>query len=129
VVHGLRPVRADEGRDSRYFVVVSEMSRGFDLDLTVHPTGITLSVRGDLDLATAPTLVQRVATVDAEPGAEFTVDLTNVGFCDSAGINALVGLRKRCDAHGWLLKVVHPQPTVRRMLVDFTGLGDYLNVR
>jgi len=56
------------------------------------------------------------------------VDVAGVDFCDSAGISALIGLRQRCDEAGWLLRVVNPQPAVRRMLVDYTGLGEYLNV-
>jgi anti-sigma B factor antagonist len=110
---------------------VSQTPAGLGLVITAHPTGVTLSVSGDLDLGTAPQLTRRAAEIiqaGAGFGSELTVDLANVEFCDSVGISALVGMRKRCDEFGWLLKVVHPQSAVRRMLVDFTGLGDYLNV-
>jgi anti-anti-sigma factor len=63
-----------------------------------------------------------------EAGAELTVDLSAFGFCDSACIGALVALRKQCEDEGWFMRTVHPQQAVRRILVDFTGLGEYLNV-
>ena len=56
------------------------------------------------------------------------VDLSDATFLSSIGISALVRLRQRCDKQGWVMRVVNPQPAVRRVLVDFTGLGDYLNV-
>ena len=66
---------------------------------------------------------------DDRSGSELTVDMTAVGFCDSAGIGALVTLRHRCDERGWRLRVVNLQPPLRRMLVEFSGLGEYLNVQ
>jgi anti-anti-sigma factor len=66
---------------------------------------------------------------DDHPGAELTIDMAAVGFCDSAGIGALVTLRHRCDERGWRLRLVNLQPALRRMLVEFSGLGEYLNVQ
>ena len=83
---------------------------------------------GQLDLSTAGRLGEVRDLIGPEPGLELTVDLGSVEFCDSAGINALVGLRQRCDQVGWAMRVINPQPPVRRVLVDFTGLGGYLNV-
>jgi anti-sigma B factor antagonist len=99
------------------------------VDVTTHSSGVTVAVSGDMDLSTSPVLLERLAAVAlGEVGGELTIDLANVPFCDSAGITALIGLRQRCEQSGWLLRVANPQPAVRRMLVDFTGLGDYLNV-
>jgi anti-anti-sigma factor len=84
-----------------------------------------------MDLATAGLVADRTRelfTLEADAGAELTVDLSGVRFCDSAGIAALVALRKQCEERGWFMRTVHPQPAVRRILVDFTGLGEYLNI-
>jgi anti-sigma B factor antagonist len=91
--------------------------------------GVTVEVDGDLDLSTARHLLERaIGFVDGAAPATMTVNLSGVGFCDSAGISVLVLLRQRCEESGWRFQVVGTQDRVRRMLVDFTGLGDYLNV-
>jgi anti-sigma B factor antagonist len=103
--------------------------QGFSVHVTTHATGITAAVSGELDIATSGVTYDQVAPlITGEPGGELTLELGEVTFCDSAGINALVALRKQCDSQGWFLRVVNLQPGVRRVLVDFTGLGDYLNV-
>jgi anti-sigma B factor antagonist len=103
--------------------------QGFSVEVTTHSTGVTAAVSGELDIATSSATYARIAPcLTGDPGAELTLDLGQVTFCDSAGINALVSLRKQCDSQGWLLRVVNLQPPVHRVLVDFTGLGDYLNV-
>ena len=99
------------------------------VDITTDSGGATLRVDGDLDLASAPLLMDRAVPVLGPGGGELTVDLTGVGFCDSTGIGALIKLRQRCDQSGWRLRTVNLQPPVRRIVVDFGGLGDYLNVR
>jgi anti-sigma B factor antagonist len=98
------------------------------VDVTADAAGATLKVDGDLDLASAPLLMDRTIPVLAPGGGELTVDLTGVGFCDSSGITALIRLRQLCDQSGWRLRTVNLQPPVRRIVVDFGGLGDYLNV-
>jgi len=101
---------------------------GVAVELIIHDAGVTAAVTGDLDLNTSPVLLDQVGGVFEGEPSELTMDLTGVAFCDSAGISALIGLRQRGAERGWVLRVVNPQPAVRRMLVDFTGLGDYLNV-
>jgi len=96
--------------------------------VTRDASGVTVAVEGELDLGTSPRLVAQAAVIDDQPGRQLTVDLSGVGFCDSAGISALLHLRQQCDHAGWVLRVVGPQPAVRRVLVDFTGLGTYLNI-
>jgi len=99
------------------------------VDITSEDSGVKIGVQGDLDLAGAPAFSAAVADIpDRGPGELVTVDLTEVPFCDSAGISALVSLRQHCDGHRWLLQTVGAQPAVRRMLVHYTGLGDFLNV-
>jgi anti-anti-sigma factor len=99
------------------------------LAVTVHDTGVTIAMVGDLDMLGASRFSAAVdGIVDQEPGQEVTLDLSQVGFCDSVGIGALVALRKRCDQSRWPLRIIGTQPAVRRLLVDYTGLGEFLNV-
>jgi anti-anti-sigma factor len=100
------------------------------VDLVPDPDGATVVVTGDLDLATARSLTTAaLGAVDSSEDRLLTLDLSGVGFCDSAGINALVDIRQSVVDQGWRLRVIRLQPAVHRVLVDFTGLGEYLDVR
>ena len=95
-------------------------------------SAVTVSVAGELDIATESSLVDRVGAVivagpAGEPVPELVLDLAELRFCDSAGINALIRLRKLADQDGWGFALVRPQPPVRRVL-DLTGLLTFLNV-
>jgi anti-sigma B factor antagonist len=98
------------------------------VDVKPDATGVVVTVDGDLDMATTRILTARTDEIAADWGAEVTLDLAGVGFCDSLGISVLVRLRQRCDERGWIFRVINVQPAVRRTLVDFSGLGDYLNI-
>jgi anti-sigma B factor antagonist len=102
----------------------------FTLDIRPDPSGYMVTMAGDLDMASAPTLLDRTDELDLGPAAgEVTLDLGDLRFCDSAGINSLVRLRRRCDRAGWGLRTLNAQPAVWRTLVDVTGLGEFLNMR
>src|SRR5262245_18385247 len=104
-------------------------SRATVVDITTDSAGATLSVDGDLGLSSAPLVMDRTVQVLDPRGGELTVDLTGVAFCDSSGITALIKVRQLCDQSGWRLSTVNLQPPVQRIVVDFGGLGEYLNVR
>ena len=101
------------------------------LDITVEPgpTGATIAVTGELDMSTADRLVTTVTdALSGDADGRLSVDLSGVGFCDSAGIRALVRLRKVADQAGLSLELLNPTPVVRRVL-ELSGLVDHLNVR
>src|SRR5215475_12545212 len=109
---------------------MSEVPGGLTVGITRSPTGVTVAVAGELDFSTAPIFADRTRGIlDEREHGELTVDIGDLSFCDSAGITAFVGLRHECDERGWLMRLVKAQPPVRRMLVDYTGLGDYLKVQ
>ena len=79
-------------------------------------------------MATAPRLIEAVEDCLAiSGGTELTLDLAGVRFCDSAGINALIRVRRLCDQQGWRLYVVNPQLAVSRV-IEFAGLSAHLNL-
>ena len=55
---------------------------------------VTVTVCGDIDISTAGTLSDRLAEVAGRSPVRLVIDLAEVGFMDSAGLNALVRLRK-----------------------------------
>jgi anti-sigma B factor antagonist len=85
-----------------------------------------VSVAGDIDLATAPSLRSTLtAALDGPPPSPtlLQVDLSGVGFLDSTGIGALVGVRNHATGKACRVQLVGLQPAVRRILA-MTGLLD-----
>jgi stage II sporulation protein AA (anti-sigma F factor antagonist) len=80
-------------------------------------------VRGEIDLASGQAF--RNALSQAQQGApDVIVDLSDVVFMDSTGINALTEAHRRAPEQG-SVRVVSPSPAVRRVF-DITGLSELL---
>ncbi len=90
---------------------------------------IVLALAGDIDMSTITSVTSAGtrALGDARP-ASLTIDMAGVAFCDSAGINGMVKLRNECHAVECAFGMTNLQPHVRRVLVDLTGLGEFLNI-
>jgi len=80
--------------------------------LTVTEHGTVFNVAGELDLATAPILEDRLADVSGS----VRLDLQAMTFIDSAGIAVLVRLSARCKSDGGVLRVENCCPQVERTL-------------
>jgi anti-sigma B factor antagonist len=91
--------------------------------------GPVIRVAGELDMASTGTLVETGAQQLRGPAAVLTVDMSGIGFCDSAGINGLVQLRKSCDDAQWRFRLVNLSGNLRRVICDLTGLGEFLGVQ
>ncbi|RSN09371.1 hypothetical protein DMB42_18905 [Nonomuraea sp. WAC 01424] len=90
---------------------------------------VVLHPAGDLDLHTAGA-IEAWATgyLDGRPAAVTLIDLSDVGFMDSAGLGALIGAWKRITATGRTVMVAAPTPQPAR-LMRITGLEGRLGVR
>lgn len=78
------------------------------LRVRVHtvPEAVVVAAAGDLDLGSAPVLRARArAVLDEGPGA-LIVDLDEIGFCGSAGLQVLAELAAATTAGGVPLAVV-----------------------
>lgn|GEM_PF-2637164 len=73
-----------------------------------------LALRGELDIAGVPDVTVAAASID--PGARVTIDLSELSFIDSSGIQALMKLDVRSRAEGWSLELAAPRDAVRRAL-------------
>jgi anti-anti-sigma factor len=86
------------------------------------PSMARVAVVGEIDMATAPTLHDRLLTVlNEQTPAVLDVDLAGVTFLDCTGIGVLVAARNAAIHTGAQVRVSHPQPNVRRLL-DMAGL-------
>ena len=89
---------------------------------------VQLTLRGELDHATAPELEQLVnERIDA--GDEVVVDLRALEFMDSSGIRVLVAAHARAGRVGTTLVIVRP-PTGSAVakIVEVSGLDGELNL-
>ena len=85
---------------------------------------VVVAVVGDVDQVTRHQFAEAVdEAVDRARRVE--IDLSEVSFMDSAGINALVRCHAAAERYGRSLAVLDPQPGVRRVL-DICGLLDVL---
>jgi anti-sigma B factor antagonist len=87
---------------------------------------VTVSVSGDVDLSTVAEL-ERAIVVAVDGDAPYVVvDLTEVTFIDSAGINTLLKSRRLADGHGRRFRVVNATGVIRDVL-DMTGVWGHLS--
>jgi anti-sigma B factor antagonist len=110
------------------------MSLPSSFDVVVsHTEGRTVaSVRGEIDIATAPVL--RSALTEAAGGdhlgvggVRLTVDFANVSFIDASGLGVLVGAARRARRDGSELVLRNPSPAMMRLL-DITKLVDVFTI-
>ena len=78
----------------------------FAIDVSVQGDWTVVSIFGDLELASAPRLHQRVVGLVSEGHTRLILDLSNVDFVDSVGLGAVVGAVKRTRTVGGDLVVV-----------------------
>jgi anti-sigma B factor antagonist len=87
-----------------------------------------LAVEGEIDIATAPVLRDRLQDRVQAGESTIVVDLVNVTFLDSTGLGVLVGALKACrEAGGDLVLVVQESRIMK--LFDITGLADVFSIR
>jgi len=84
-----------------------------------------LTLVGELDNLSAPVLRQVLAGIDSGGGHDVTIDMDELRFVDSSGINELVTAWRRSRQQGGTLTVRNATEAVRRLL-EMTGVADML---
>lgn len=85
----------------------------------VQRPGRALSVtgHGEIDMTTVGALTNTLTTaLHQERPVHIDVNLAEVTFMDSSGINALMACRADATPRGCRITISHPRPTVRRVL-------------
>lgn len=89
---------------------------------------LVLDVAGVVDMSTSPELASALELVTAMSRG-VVVDLTDVSFLDSSGLNALLQGRRALDALGIPLRVVTAAEGAVRRVFEITQLLEPLDVR
>ncbi len=80
-----------------------------------------ISVAGEIDVYTAPTLRERLNELVADGEYHLVVDMGGVDFLDSTGLGVLVGGLKRTRLHAGSLQLVCDQEKILKVF-RITGL-------
>jgi anti-sigma B factor antagonist len=80
-----------------------------------------ISVSGEIDVYTAPTLRERLNELVASGHYDLVVDMEGVEFLDSTGLGVLVGGLKRVRSHDGTLRLVCAQEKILKVF-RITGL-------
>jgi RND superfamily putative drug exporter len=83
---------------------------------------VTLVLRGELTLQTAPRLREALAEAEGETRT-IVVDLRDVGFVDSSGLGELLGAHQRAQRHGRRLVLARRPGSQVAQVLDISGLA------
>jgi anti-sigma B factor antagonist len=103
------------------------MEEVFEIAERTDETTPVLSVRGEIDVSTAPELRDRLLSVAAEGYSKVVVDLSQVSFLDSTALGVLVSGLKRFRAAGGDLLLVVTGRSVSKVL-EITGLVEVFSI-
>src|SRR6266566_2771618 len=95
-----------------------------DLDVETGTVGDAslLTLRGEIDVYTAPRLRQTLIDLVEGGATDIVVDMEKVDFLDSTGLGVLVGGLKRVKDREGTMKLVATQDRILKIF-DITGLA------
>jgi anti-sigma B factor antagonist len=93
-----------------------------DLDVDTRDAASVVSLRGEIDVYTAPRLRQALIDLVEGGATDIVVDMTKVDFLDSTGLGVLVGGLKRVKSKEGELRLVVTAERIMKIF-DITGLS------
>jgi anti-sigma B factor antagonist len=95
------------------------------MDITVAVDDLegwtVVRVSGDVDVATAPRVRERLIALVSDGRSRMVLDLDEVDFLDSTGLGVIVSVLKRVRSAGGDLRLVCNRPSIRK-LFEITAL-------
>jgi len=77
---------------------------GFEISESLEPDGVRVKVSGELDVAVIDRLQQRLDSL-ARTGEAVVLDLSELAFIDSSGLNVIVTTLRHAQREGWELSI------------------------
>lgn len=99
----------------------------FSYEVTRHNGWAVVRPSGELDLAGAPLLVTCLQRLE-DDRVGVIIDLSQLSFCDSTGLTALIGFRNRAEEMGRRFVLCRPTRPVRRVF-ELTNTDRLLDER
>jgi len=103
------------------------VDQDFQIEQRAGSTPPLVTVRGEIDVATAPQLRECLHNVIAQGEGSIVLDLLGVTFLDSTALGVLVGALKRCRESGGELYVVVADPRIVKIF-EITGLTSVFTI-
>lgn len=85
---------------------------------------VIVTLRGELDIASAPALREELAAVLESEASRLVIDLSAIRYADTSGIAVLVGSLRRAGLLGGWLRLAAPTPAITQILA-VTGLNQH----
>ena len=93
----------------------------FGVEVADHAGWAVVAISGQVDLATAPQLKERMLELVTNGHEHLVADLTSTEFLDSTALGALVSVLKRLRVKGGEMRLVCTSPSILKVF-DITGL-------
>lgn len=101
--------------------MVGSASKGrLQVEVRHHGASAVVTPAGELDHHTAGVLREPLEACVKEGHARLVVDCSRLEFCDSTGLNVLLGARLKAEAEGGAVHLVAMRPVVARVF-EITG--------
>ncbi|MCX4776170.1 STAS domain-containing protein [Streptomyces sp. NBC_01264] len=90
---------------------------------------VIVNIGGEMDIDRAPLLQGALHTLITQPDCppEVVLDLTELTFCDSSGLNAILRARLTAEAHGRHVTLHAPNRQVTKLL-ELTGTEQLFHI-
>jgi anti-sigma B factor antagonist len=100
-----------------------------EFGVTEHDEGgvLRIAVSGEVDVATAPLLRERLYQAIDRSTGPVVVDLLAVTFIDSTALGVLIGARERSEANGSVLRLVLKEARLMKIF-EITGLTELFSM-
>lgn len=101
----------------------------FELGIDAGDDRVTFTPRGELDLATAPELEDKVLAAVRDGGRDVVLDLRELTFMDSTGVRTIVAAHQCAEQTGNVLRVVRPpRDSAVSRVIEISGIDEALGL-
>jgi anti-sigma B factor antagonist len=97
-----------------------------DLQLSEHGHAVIARLTGEIDLSNAESIAAAIAAAVSNQAAAVVLDLSEVDYLDSAGIELIYRLRAKLAARGQALRLVIPSTSPANEALRLAGIEHHV---